>query len=113
MTKHTATIEFPKEFIIDIASYAMSDPLWIDKVEIEGERKGEYISDHIANGGTILMHDCEMDEWHTSTAKQCAQAVGTYIQMLYVDESLHGCYLDDATAEAVLQIAVFGDVIYG
>lgn len=112
MSKNT-TIELSTEFIESVADAALSDPMWIDGIERVGDSKGEYASEHIANGGTIRIHDCEEDEWHTVTSNQFVAAIGKYIQMLYVDDSLSGCYLDDATAEIVFQLAVFGEVIYG
>lgn len=112
MSKYT-TIELSWDFIEQVADAAMSDPMWIDAAEAAGERQGKSLSEHIANGGTIRIHDCEEDEWHTITSEQFVAAIGKYIQMLYVDESLSDCYLDDATAEIVFQLAVFGEVTYG
>lgn len=109
----TTTIKLSTSFIESVASAALSDPMWIDEARAEGDLLGKYLSEHIANGGTIRIHDCEEDEWHTVTSDQFVAAIGTYIQMLYVDESLSDCYLDDATAEIVFQLAVFGEVIYG
>lgn len=106
------TIDLSNRFVEMVASSAMSDPYWIDGIEIVGEEKGWYYSEHLANGGTIKIHDLEENEWHTITNEQFVAAIGKYIQALYVDETLSG-YLDDATAEMVLQIACFGDVIYG
>lgn len=108
----TTTIELSYEFIESVASASLSAPMWIDEVEAVGEHQGVYLSEHIANGGTIRIHDCEEDEWHTVTSKQFVAAIGKYIQMLFVDESLSDCYLDDATAEIVFQLAVFGELTY-
>lgn len=106
------TIDLSNSFVEMVASSALSDPYWIDGIEIVGEEKGWYYSEHLANGGTIKIHDLEENEWHTITNEQFVAAIGKYIQALYVDETLDG-YLDDATAEMVLQIACFGEVIYG
>lgn len=107
-----ATIEFDKDFVEMVASSGLSCPYWIDELRIVGDVKGKYTSEHIANGGTIKIRDYESGEWYTVTSKKFANAIGKYVQMLYVDKSVSG-YLDDATAEQVFQIACFGDVIYG
>ena len=106
------TIELSNDFVEMVASSALLSPYWIDRAEIVGEEMGEYCSEHLANGGTIKIHDLEENKWHTVTNEQFVTAIGKYIQALYVDETLDG-YLDDATAEMVLQIACFGEVIYG
>lgn len=106
------TVELSEKFIQSVAESALSDIYWVDEIKIIGERMGEYCSEHIANGGTVKLHDMEEDKWHTVTHEQFVTAIGKYIQALYVDETISG-YLDDATAEMVFQIACFGDVIYG
>lgn len=105
-------LELSTDFVDMVASSALSAPYWIDEVRIVGEEKGEYYSEHLANGGTIEIHDLEGEKWHVVTCEQFVAAIGKYIQALYVDENISG-YLDDATAEMVLQIACFGKVIYG
>lgn len=106
------TIDLSNSFVEMVAEGALLSPYWIDDIDIVGEERGEYYSEHLANGGAIKIHDLEEDKWHTVTNEQFVAAIGKYIQALYVDETLSG-YLDDATAEMVLQIACFGEVIYG
>lgn len=106
-------INLSTDFVEMVASGALDGCVyWADSCEFIGTPKGEYASEHLANGGAIKIHDSIENKWHTVTCKKFCFAIGKYIQMLYVDESISG-YLDDATAETVLQLACFDDVIYG
>lgn len=105
-------INLSNEFVETVADSALLEPYWIDGIRMVGDECGECYSEHLANGGAIEIHDLEEDKWHTITNEQFVSAIGKYMQMLYVDQSIVG-YLDDATAEMVLQIACFGEVVYG
>lgn len=115
MSKQTmsATIELDADFVARVAEYAIEGADWAICFEMRDEPKGATVADHLANGGIIRFCEVNGGEKHQVDGAQFAQAIGTFLQRVYVDETLHFCYLDDATAEVVLQLAAFGEVVYG
>lgn len=93
---------------------------WCDKAEVVGEYLGEYASDQIARGGSLRLHDSVEDKWHTLDVKTLLDGVKKAAYDCYFSEynwvdfaGINSCQIDADVADVIIQLALFGDVIYG
>lgn len=95
---------------------------WCDKAEPVGEYLGIYASEQISRGGILRLYDFESEDDLILTKKRFVEGFERYIKAnwpvgflepeglgLRVDP---GC-IDGGIADAIIQYALFGDVIYG
>ena len=101
------------DLIDNVANAALTGcDYWCDGVRIVGTPLKKYASEHLASGGTIEVHVPDDEKWYEVTCEQFKAALLAYVWHIYIESNWVG-YLDDATAEMVLQLCCFGDVIYG
>ena len=53
---------------------------WCDEAKVVGEYLGEYASEQISRGGTLILHDAEEDEEHLFTIEQFTQGFMLYLE---------------------------------
>lgn len=93
---------------------------WCDEVKVvEDEYLGEFASEQISRGGSLIFHDSEDDEEYTldlekfltGFALACKQGRGDD----WFDEEggVDCCQIDAPAADTIIQFALFGDVVYG
>lgn len=117
-----AEIKVTQEDIDDIMSAALEGGIcyWCCKAEVVGEYLGEYASEQISRGGTLKLYDSEDDEVYELTREKLfegikkAYAGGYFAEYEWCDgKELDCCQIDAEVADAIVQLALFGDVIYG
>jgi hypothetical protein len=94
---------------------------WCGRAEVVGEYLGEYASEQISRGGTLKLYDCEdMDEVYELDITKLLNGIkkayegGYYAEYEWCDgEKLDTCQVDAEVADVIVQIALFGDVVYG
>lgn len=93
---------------------------WCCCAEVVGEYLGEYASEQIARGGTLMLHDSEEDEVYELTRDKLLKGIKlAYEEGYYADydwcngKELDCCQIDADVADAIVQLALFDDVIYG
>lgn len=95
---------------------------WCCRAEVEGEYLGEYASDQISRGGVLKLHDSEEDEVYELTKEKFLKGLEKYVKnptysdfLEFVDHEvrLDTGYADAGVADAIIQYAVFDDIIYG
>ena len=92
---------------------------WCDEAEVVGEHLGEYASDQISRGGSLRLYDAEGDEVYELTQEKFLIGVAQAINYGYGTDwmerggTIDVCNIDADGADAIIQFALFGDVIYG
>lgn len=95
---------------------------WCNNAEVVGEYLGEYGHEQIARGGILKIHDREENKDYELTKEKFLKGVALWAKepigcncLEHVDGKLHfdTCNADAIVCDAIIQYAIFGDVIYG
>lgn len=95
---------------------------WCDRAKVDGSSLGEYASEQISRGGTLILHDMEEDRNELLTKEKLLHGIKMYAEQPkhgdifeVIDHELHiDCGMVDAeVADAIIQYAIFSDIIYG
>ena len=117
-------IVITQEDIDDIMASALEGGInyWCGKVEVDGKYLGEYASEQISRGGTLILHDMEEDRNELLTKEKLLQGIRMYAELPkhgdifeVIDHELHiDCGMVDAeVADAIVQYAIFSEIFYG
>ena len=116
------SVKITAEDIDDIMCSALEGGInyWCGKAEVVGEYLGEYASEQISRGGSLMLHDIENDEADELNLKKFLKGIQMAIQHNYYAEyewcngtELDTCQVDAEVADAIIQLALFDDIIYG
>lgn len=90
---------------------------WCCRAEVPREEgyKGGYASDQISRGGSLILHDAEEDEVYVLTLDKFLKGLRLTFEQGYADayEVLEEEDYDADTADQIVQLALFDDVVYG
>lgn len=93
---------------------------WCRKAEVVGEYLGEYASDQISRGGSLILYDAESsDHWELNLDKLlCGIQKAIEDNWFddydwYVDGKLDTTEIDGDVADVIVQLALFDDVVFG
>jgi len=113
------TVKVTTEDIDDIMCAALEGGInhWCSKVEVVGEYLGTYAHEQIPKGGSLLLHDSD-DKQHELTRDKFMKGLrlflSGYSNLVSVEDNridpgdFNACY-----ADMVVQLALFGEVVYG
>lgn len=111
--------ELSEKDIDDIMSAALDGGIcyWCRRVEVVGEYRGEYASDQISRGGSLILYDAESsDKWELTREKFLA-GLKQYIENggsdCVVDECIDPSEIDSEAADCIIQYALFGELVFG
>lgn len=116
------TIKVTQEDIDDIMVSALEGGInyWCWKAEVLGEWKSEWAHEQIARGGILKLYDSEEDKKYWLTLDKLLKGIKlAYEGGYYADYdwcngmTLDCCQVDAEVADAIVQLALFDDVIYG
>ena len=120
--KVKTAIELTIEDIDDIMVGALEGGItyWADRADVvEEKRCGEWGHEQIARGGSLMIHDFESDKTHELNLENFLSGFRTWVEKGYdyygaVTKGKVDCFhIDGYCADAIVQCALFGDVIYG
>ena len=93
---------------------------WCRKAEVVGEYLGEYASDQISRGGSLILYDAESsDNWELNLEKlldgiQKAIEDNWFSDYdWYVGGGLDCCQIDGDVADVIVQLALFDEIVFG
>lgn len=108
------------EDIDDIMSAALDGGItyWCRRAEVVGEYLGEYASDQISRGGTLKLYDIEDGTVSELTLDKFLNGLRLWIENERTFEltdagRLDVGHIDALAADAIIQYALFNDVIFG
>lgn len=115
------TVKVTQQDIDDIMSSALdSIGYWCRKAEVVGKYLGEYASDQISRGGTLVLHDAESKDKWALTLHDLLKGVKLWLQngddqygALQSDGTLDCCQIDGEMADMIVQFSIFGEVQFG
>lgn len=90
---------------------------WCRKAEVVGKYLGEYASDQISRGGSLILYDAESsDKWELTLEKFLA-GFKMYLEnggtACVVDEAIETGEIDGCAADSIVQYALFGELVFG
>ena len=93
---------------------------WCRKVKVVGDYLGEYASEQISRGGSLILYDAESsDHWELDLEK-LMNGIQKAIEDnwfddydWYVDGKLDTSEIDAEVADTIVQFALFDDIIFG
>lgn len=103
------------EDVDDIMADALDSGIgyWCGEAEVEGDYLGEHASDQISRGGKLILHDIEdPDETHILDLGSFLSGYKRAIEQGYFSGDLDDDY-DAGVADVIIQLAIFGEVVYG
>ena len=122
------TIEFTKsikvtdENIDDIMAAALEGGItyWCCEAEVMGDYLGEYASDQISRGGTLILYDSEDDEKYELNKEKLLNGIMLAAKNNYYSDyewingnEIDTCNVDADVADCIVQFALFNEVVYG
>lgn len=122
------TVEINKKYTVtpqdidDIMVAALEGGIgyWCRKATVVGDYLGEYASEQISRGGSLILYDAESsDHWELNLEKllngiQKTIEDGWFDDYdWYADGELDCCQIDAEVADTIVQFALFDDIIFG
>lgn len=115
----TREVHVTSQDIDDIMATALdSIAYWCGGSKIKGKYLGKYASEQISHGGTLILYDAESDDrWNLTLEKflhglELALEQGIGIGLEVRDDSLYISDCDGEAADAIVQLALFGEVVF-
>ena len=112
-------VDLSQQDIDDIMVAALEGGInyWCREAEVVGEYLGEYASDQISRGGSLILHDAESsDKWEV-TRDKFLNGVKLYFEhgceVPVEDNAIDTCGIDACAADSIVQYALFGKLVFG
>lgn len=93
---------------------------WASMAEVVGDYLGEYASEQISRGGTLLLHDAEEDEIYELTLEKLLDGIGQayegnwFADYGWCDGSVIDTFqVDGEVADVIVQLALFNELVFG
>ena len=93
---------------------------WCQEAEVVGNYLGEYASDQISRGGSLMLHDAESSDKWELTLEKFLNGVKLWLQngddryhALQKDGTLDTCNIDGEMTDMIIQYSLFGEVLFG
>ena len=115
-------IKVTQEDIDDIMCSALEGGVtyWCNKAEVVGDYLGEYASEQISRGGTLLLYDAEEDEVYDLDLPHLLNGIKQAYEGNYFADyewcngkTIDTCQVDAEVADVIVQLSIFDDVIFG
>ena len=117
-------IVLTKEDIDDIMCGALEGGItyWCNRAKVVGDYLGEYGHEQIARGGKLELHDCEEDKVYVLDLQKLLKGIELWaknpvgcncLEQKDGHLEIDCCNADAIVCDAIIQYALFGDVIYG
>lgn len=113
------SIDISQQDIDDIMVCALEGGInyWCGEVEVVGEYLGEYASEQISHGGKLVLHDAESDGEWTLTRADFLNGVKLYVEsgghVIFDEACIDTSYIDANDADCIVQLALFGEIMFG
>lgn len=112
-------VEYDNECVDNIMSTALDGGItyWCDCAEVVDNYLGEYASDQISRGGTLRLHDSDEDKWYELNLEKFTKGLAKIVEDRGLDVLYEGKIdageIDAEDADAIIQYAIFGEIVYG
>lgn len=118
--KRLVSTSITSEDIDDIMVAALEGGItyWCDNVKIVGVAFGKYASDQIARGGSLQLFDAESNKEYLLNRSKLIYGVKLWLESgaceddVVIDGALNTSAIDAECADAIIQFALFGEIMY-
>lgn len=130
--KAEISVRISTEDIDDIVTTALEGGIcyWCKRAEVKGKYLGEFASEQISRGGTLVLHDSVDGKKRELNKEKLLSGVKQYLEdedkpyniLVDAEDSvgcskgvyeLDCCMVDATVADMIIQYAIFDDIIYG
>lgn len=113
-------IDVTQQDIDDIMAAALEGGInyWCYKAEVIGDYLGEYASDQISRGGKLKLYDMEGGEKYWLDRDKFLNGLKLFFEQDYDQNgaldsgTIDAAQIDANDADAIIQLALFGEVLY-
>lgn len=113
--------EVTSQDIDDIMATALdSISYWCRKAKVVGEYLGEYASDQISRGGSLILYDAESNDCWELNLENLLHGIEKAIEDNWFDDYgwydngvLYTTEIDGEVADVIVQLALFDDIVFG
>ena len=110
-------VNLTQQDVDDIMSTALdSIDYWCRKAKVVGEYLGEYASDQISRGGSLILYDAESSDKWELTLEKFLNGVKLYFEdgcHVHVEDGcIDACDIDGNDADCIVQFALFEKVVF-
>lgn len=116
----TVSFEITGQDIDDIMSAALDGGItyWCSRAEVVEEYLGEYASEQISRGGSLILYDTEDGHSFELTLEKFLNGLQLWVEnirsfSLAFDGRLDMDEIDADVADAIVQYALFNEIVYG
>ena len=122
----TYNIEINKKYLVtsedidDIMCAALEGGInyWCRKAEVVGDYLGEYASEQISRGGTLILYDAESsDKWELNLENLLCgieKAIEEWYEYEWFEDGrLETSQIDAEIADGIVQLALFDEIVFG
>lgn len=113
-------VRLTRQDIDDIMVAALEGGInyWCREAEVvEEKRCGDWGHEQIARGGALILHDAESSDKWELTLKKFLNGVKLYFEqgchVVVEDNAIDAGDIDANDADCIVQLALFGEVVYG
>ena len=113
------TFEVSRQDVDDIMRLALEGGIneWCCAAEADGEFLGDYLSEQIGLGGVLILQDADTKQKYkldlTKFIIGLQMAIEENPQLIDTDSlTLNTCCIDNDAANCIVQLALFGEVLY-
>lgn len=96
---------------------------WCAEAKVQGEYLGEFASDQISRGGTLLLYDAKGKKYEELTKEKFLDGLKRYLKHPVYEDTIYpgthedrflvDCTLIDApVSDTIIQYALFGEIVY-
>ena len=112
-------VTLTQQDIDDIMTTALEGGItgWCNQVEVVGEQLGRSASEQISKGRSLILYDMESSDKWELTLKKFLNGVKLYFEdgchVQVNDGSIDTGDIDANDADCIIQLALFGEVVFG
>ena len=89
---------------------------WCNQAEVVGEYLGEYATEQISKGGSLILYDCESDDKWEINKEKFIKGLQMYLSKngsSLSDGGIDTGMIDAIGADCIVQYAIFGELVFG
>jgi len=112
-------VELTQQDVDDIMCTALEGGIcyWCGAAEVVGGYLGKYASEQISRGGSLILHDAESTDTWELNCEKFLNGVKLYFEQgchVQVDDNrIDAGDIDADDADCIIQLALFGEVVFG
>lgn len=115
----TLTIQLTEEDVDDIVCAALEGGItyWCRRAEVVGEYLHEWAHEQISAGGSLRLYDMESNDVWELTLEKLLNGIQLWMMQggaeCIIEDRLDVDNMDSNDADSIIQLALFGEIVFG